>query len=391
VRRLFEYYRQFEALTPEEVSEQLRARRDEERAKAVTELPVLDLASPAWPGPPHPDAVNAATFALRRALNAYPDPAPLRETIAAAHGVEPAQVALGHGAGDLLRAAVGAVGAGGEVAVAWPAWGPLPRLVHEAGGTPVPVALAASGAPDPDALLAATGDATRAVVLCTPNDPTGAAVAAAPLARLAERLPERVWLLVDAALAGFEPDGAAAAPAAAGVAAGPAPGADAPRAGLAAPLFAARERVLVVHSASKAHALAGLRAGYALGPAGTLIDRLAPVLGIAAPAQAALAWAVESGGPSAARRRAQASAERERLAAALEGTPLSFPAGHGPLVWLGSAEHDGRTLASRLASSRIAVMPGTAWGDDAHVRLTLRDAAATDRLVAALRELPPPG
>jgi histidinol-phosphate aminotransferase len=96
-------------------------------------------------------------------------------------------------------------------------------------------------------------------------------------------------------------------------------------------------------------------------------------------------------GSSSRARRAQAAAERERLAAALAGTPLHFPAGHGPLVWLGSHEHDGRRLASHLASSRIAVMPGTAWGDEAHVRLTLRDAAGTDRLLAALRELPPRG
>jgi hypothetical protein len=32
-------------------------------------------------------------------------------------------------------------------------------------------------------------------------------------------------------------------------------------------------------------------------------------------------------------------------------------------------------------------MPGEAWGDDAHVRVTLRDAASTDRFVSALREL----
>jgi histidinol-phosphate/aromatic aminotransferase/cobyric acid decarboxylase-like protein len=165
----------------------------------------------------------------------------------------------------------------------------------------------------------------------------------------------------------------------------PARGGEAGRGGAA--LLASRERVLVIHSASKVHALAGLRAGFALGPAGTLLDRLTPVLGIAAPAQAALAWAVESGTESATRRRALAATERERLAAALAGTPLSFPAGHGPLVWLGSTEHDGRTIASHLASNRITAMPGTAWGDEAHVRLTLRDAAATDRLVAALRDL----
>jgi histidinol-phosphate/aromatic aminotransferase/cobyric acid decarboxylase-like protein len=36
---------------------------------------------------------------------------------------------------------------------------------------------------------------------------------------------------------------------------------------------------------------------------------------------------------------------------------------------------------------RINVAAGEPWGDDRHVRITLRDTAATDRLIAALREL----
>jgi histidinol-phosphate aminotransferase len=44
-------------------------------------------------------------------------------------------------------------------------------------------------------------------------------------------------------------------------------------------------------------------------------------------------------------------------------------------------------VAAHLASRRISVLPGEAWGDQAHVRITLRDAPATERLVAALREL----
>jgi len=364
VRRWLDYYRQFEALTPEEVSQGLQARRREERARSLEAIPSLDLASAAWPGPPHPEAVNAATFALRRALNAYPDPWPAREAVAARHALDPARVAMGHGAGELLRAALAAVAPGGEVAMAWPAWGPLPRLVHEAGGTPVPVPLGADGAADGPALLAATGPATRAIVLSTPNDPTGAAADPEALARLATGLPEAVWLIVDAALAPFGPYEPAS-------------------------LLDTRERVIVVHSASKVHALAGLRAGYALGPAdGAVVERLEPVHGVAAPSLAALAWAVQSGDEAVARRRASAGAERERLTAALAGTPLSFPAGHGHLVWLGSERHDGRTIAGHLAARRIAVLPGAAWGDAARVRIALRDAAATERLATALRELP---
>ena len=113
-------------------------------------MPALDLATPAWHEPPDAEAVNAATYALRRAVNAYPDPTPLREALAARHGVARDQVAPGHGAGELLHSAFRALAAGGEVAVAWPGWGPLPRLVHEGGGAPVPVPLTADGAPDAD-------------------------------------------------------------------------------------------------------------------------------------------------------------------------------------------------------------------------------------------------
>ena len=372
MRRFLGYYRQFEELSPEEVSRDLRRRRDEEKAQSLTETPALDLSSPAWHEPPHAEIVNAATFALRRAVNAYPDAGAeaLSVALAARHGVEPAQVVAGHGAGELLRAALQALLAGagtsGEVAIAWPGWGPLPRLVHEAGGRPVPVPLGRDGAADVDALAAAAGPATRAVALCSPNDPTGGTIDAAALRRLAAALPTGAWILLDAALADFEE-----------------PGAD--LAGLTGEL----ERLLVVRSFSKAHAMAGFRAGYAIGPEGSreFLARLAPALGASAPAQAGMTWAVANGERYLPRRRALAASEREHLAAALAGTDLAFPPGTGPLLWLSSAGLGGRELAAELAAKRIFVAPGTAWGDDRHVRVALRGPGATDRLAAALKEL----
>jgi len=372
MKRFLGYYRQFEELSPEDVSRDLRRRRDEEKAQSLTETPSLDLASPAWHEPPHAEIVNAATFALRRAVNAYPDPGAeaLSAALAARHGVEPAQIVAGHGAGELLRAALQALLAGagtaGEVAIAWPGWGPLPRLVHEAGGRPVPVPLGRDGAADVDALAAAAGAATRAVALCSPNDPTGGTIDAAALRRLAAALPAGAWILLDAALADFEE-----------------PGAD-----LAA-LTGELERLLVVRSFSKAHAMAGFRAGYAVGPdrSRELLGRLAPPLGVAAPAQAGMTWAVANGERYLPRRRALAASEREHLAAALAGTDLAFPPGTGPLLWLSSAGLEGRELAAELAAKRIFVAPGSAWGDDRHVRVALRGPGATDRLAAALKEL----
>jgi histidinol-phosphate/aromatic aminotransferase/cobyric acid decarboxylase-like protein len=320
MKRLFGYYRQFDELSPEEVSRELLERRDEERRRHPVGQPPLDLSGAAFHGAPHAEAINAATIALRRAINAYPDASRLRDALASRHGIAASRVMIGHGAGELLRAALRAV-ATERVEIVWPGWGLLPQLVSEAGATPVPVS-------------AVSGEHTA--VMCRPNDPTGF---------VGEVSPGPGWLILDEALAGFAELDVIDHP-----------------------------RVIQVRSFSKVHALAGLRVGYAIVPEGG--PDLEPVLGVGAPALAAALWAVENGGEAAARRVAQVDAQRARLAA-------EFPVadGVGPYAWLELP------VAEELAARRIYVAPGSAWGDERHVRVTLGDAAATDRLLAALRDL----
>jgi histidinol-phosphate aminotransferase len=254
--RFRDYYRQFEEMGPEEISAELLARRDERRRRALSRIEPLDLSGAGWHEPPHPDAVNAATFALRRALNAYPDVSagPLRSALAERHGVAVEQVAVGHGAGELLRGACAALlSPGDDVLVAWPGWQPLPGLVEAAGGRAAPVPAA------PAEILARAGTSTRAVLVTSPADPTGAALSRRGLRDLCARVPDGVTVIVDEALGEF---GAA--------------GED------AAPLVAEQPNLLVVRSFSKAHAMAGLRAGAALGPP-ELVERLVPSGGLGAP------------------------------------------------------------------------------------------------------------
>ena len=304
VRRLFDRYRQFQELAPEEVSRGLRERRDEERRSEVVFVPELDLARTAWHEPPHPEAVNAATFALRRRMNAYPDPGAreVRELAAERHGVAPAQVAVGHGAAELLQEACAALlGGEGELLVAWPGWGPLPELAKRVGGRPVAVpgdersGDEASGRGSGIGPLAdRVGADTRAIALSSPNDPTGAPVAREDVRALCERVGEHVWVLLDEALADFLE-----------------PGEDA--AGLVAEL----PNLLVFRTFAKAHAMAGFRIGYVLGPA-EMAERLTPSFSVNAPAQAAAAWALELGDagdrPPPRRRRGASATARRRPA-----------------------------------------------------------------------------
>jgi histidinol-phosphate/aromatic aminotransferase/cobyric acid decarboxylase-like protein len=292
-------------------------------------------------------------------MNAYPDPGAreVRELAAARHGLAPQQVAVGHGAAELIQDACAQLLGGKEMLVAWPGWRPLPDLAQRAGGRPVPVA-------GIEALAERIGADTRAIALSSPNDPTGAPVSRADVRALCERAGERVWVLLDEALADFLE-----------------PGED------AAPLVAELPNLLVFRTFAKAHAMAGFRIGYVLAPTAELAERLTPSFSVNAPAQAAAAWALELGDPVLDRRRAAAVRERERLARALHGTSLSFPPTAAPFVWLSSDTHDAQAIARHLQVRRIVVAPGERWGDERHVRVTLRNAEATDRLIAALREL----
>jgi len=344
--RFRDHYRQFEAMDPEEVSAELRARREEEKRRALSRVEPLDLTGAGWFEPPHPDAVNAATFALRRALNAYADAAPAREAVAARFGLAPEQVALGHGAGELLRALLPGAG---DVHVGWPGWQPLPDLVTAAGGHAVPV--------PPDA---PAGDAAT-VVLTSPSDTAGAVLPRAAVQTLCEQA-EHATVIVDEALAEFaDPDGSAVA------------------------LVGELPNLVVVRSFSKGHALAGLRAGAALGPP-ELVERLAPSGGLSAPAAAAVAWAVSDRGTElAARRRAAAGTLHEQLADGLEGTPFHAAPAHVPFAWIASdGDEDGPAISARLAARQVFVVPGTLWGDRDHVRAQLRGPAGVERLVSAL-------
>ncbi|HVL95268.1 MAG TPA: histidinol-phosphate transaminase [Solirubrobacteraceae bacterium] len=368
-RRLLDYYRQFEAISPEEDSRRLRERREAEKSLELERVPPLDLSRVEWHEPPDPEIVNAATFALRRAINRYPeaDGGEARQAIARRHGVALERVALGHGAGQLLQGALREAAGGGDALMPWPAWSPLPALMARAGVRPVAVPLNRLGRVDFDALAAATGPDTRAVVLCNPNDPTGAPLDVEALRAYAGGLRPDVTVLVDEALVDLAGEGASALP-----------------------LVDELPNLLVFRSFSKAWAMAGLRAGYVVAPAGDedLVGVLSPGQGVAAPTQAAVAAALENADRAEVRlerRRHAMAAERARLAEQLAGTPFQFAPSAANFVWLRGEGTTAAAISHGLADQRIAVATG--WGDDAHVRITLRDRAATDRLASALRAL----
>jgi histidinol-phosphate aminotransferase len=360
---LLDRYRQFEALSEEEVNARLREEAEARRAQALERVEVLDLRATTWPGLPPPAIVNAITFAARRSLHRYGEQGAgeLRAALARRHGVGRERVVVGAGAAQLLRdAAVALLEEGDELITPWPSYPLYPLMARRARGHAVPVR--GFGA---EPVLAAVNARTRIVALCNPNDPTGELLGAGELNALLAELPERVVVLLDEALRDF---------------------ADAEERDAALRLTDAHPRLLVVRTFSKAWGLAGLRCGYAVGGPGSgpLLERLAPDLGPNELAVTGVLEALRSAGRTVAGRAAAVAGERRRLDAALRALPVDAAPSQANVVWLAAHGLDGVELARRLERHAVLVAPGGPLGDPGHVRVALSRPEATDRLLRAL-------
>ncbi len=138
---------------------------------------------------------------------------------------------------------------GDELVVLVPTYMQVAGLVSAFGGVvrPWPMVLdraAGRWRPDLEALDRLVGPATRAIVLCTPNNPTGARLTAAELDTVAAAAARHgAWVVSDEIYRGAELDGV-----------------ESPS------MWGRGERVVVTSGLSKAYGLPGLRVGWAVGP-----------------------------------------------------------------------------------------------------------------------------
>lgn len=214
----------------------------------------LELGAPDVDAPPH--ATEAAIRALREGDARYVAPAglpELREAIAAdarSRGVaaDADQVIVTPSAKTaVFYAMLATIAPGDEVLVPDPGFPIYPSVTRFAGGVPVGYGVDAADAPDVDDIEARITPRTRVLVLNSPNNPTGGALDAAAMARLAA-LVERHDLLVvtDDIYSRLVYEGG--------------------RAPTIAAHEGARERTLLVDGFSKTYAMTGYRLGYLVAP-----------------------------------------------------------------------------------------------------------------------------
>jgi histidinol-phosphate aminotransferase len=177
----------------------------------------------------------------------YPD-APedeLIDVIARLHRVDPKQVVLGCGSGEVLRMAdMAFLTEGRQVVVAEPTFEAVLAYARVTRADAVKVPLDASHRHDLEAMARACDERTGLVYVCNPNNPTGTIVTADALAAFVARVPPTTTVVVDEAYHHFV---------------------ESPEYRSAFELIGKHPNVLVVRTFSKIYGLAGMRLGYGVG------------------------------------------------------------------------------------------------------------------------------
>lgn len=325
------------------------------------------LSSNENPYPPLPGVLAATALACGQ-MNRYPDLAntAMSEAVAAKYGLDPEQLAFGTGSVAVLYHLLQAVcEPGDEVVFAWRSFEAYPIAVQVTGATAVPVPLGPGAVHDLDAMLAAVTPATRAVLLCTPNNPTGPAIGHDDLVAFVDAVPDHVLVLVDEAYVEFVTDPAATR-------------------GLE---VLGRPNVAVLRTFSKAYGLAGFRVGFCVADPvlASAVRAVSLPFGVSLPAQAAVLASLAAEDALLVRV-AAIVAERTVLRTGLTGLGFDVPDSQSNFVWLPAGERTASYAAS-FAAAGLMVRPYAAGTPGDGVRITVGEPEANRLVLEAAAQL----
>jgi aspartate/methionine/tyrosine aminotransferase len=325
-------------------------------ARADRDVVGMVSGNPDWEPPP----------ALREGLRSYADgptaafqypPSEglraLREEIAVRRGVDAGRVVVTNGTAEanylgMARAFERRDRPGGEVLLTDPVYPYYPGKARLLGGEPRLVPVADDGTPDLAAMRAAASDETVAVVVNTPNNPTGAVYSPETVAALADAAADHdALLVVDEVYDHFDYTGT-----------------------FESALGLEADHVVVTSGFSKSMAVTGFRVGYAVFPeplvgAATTRHMLVNVAA-SRPAQAAVLAALEETPADYYRSTRDRLCERiDAFCRALEAAGATYVRPDGAFYVLARFDGFPGTMANverLIDEAGVAAMPGEAFG-----------------------------
>jgi aspartate aminotransferase len=326
---------------------------------------------------PPPDVIIAATRrAMERGDYRYGPSggiAELRQAVAERFdGWGPANMLITNGSKQGLYQALQVIcDPGDEILVLTPCWGSFIHQIRLAGGVPVLVTCGADHQPDVDALRTSLSPRTRAIIVNSPNNPTGAVYSWDHLKAMSDVCMENnLYAIADEAYEDFVFDGRPFRS-----------------------LFEfepMRDRLMVMRSFSKGFSMTGFRIGYTAGPEALIreMDKLQSHLtgNPCTFAQHGAMAAMGMGSEWVTERRARYEKKRDLAYAGIK-RKLDCVRPQGAFyLFADFTQRDPKRFQSSEAFSErlleetgVAVVPGSVFGSDRHVRISFAAAESTLR------------
>lgn len=319
------------------------------------------------PYPPLPSMVSIIADAAND-INRYPDMGntDISEAVAAFLNEQSSEQALAKGEWTAQNVVFGTgsvavlahilqavVDQDDEVIFPWRSFEAYPIITSVAGGVSVQVPLAEHGRIDLDAMRAAVTDRTKAILVCTPNNPTGPAITHTQALEFVQSVPRNVLVVLDEAYLEFvRMDDALDALA----------------------ILAQFPNVVVLRTFSKAYGLAGLRVGYCVARPRIAegIRAAATPFGVNLIAQHAVIASLGAQEELFARVDTLVS-ERERMISGLRAQGWDIAESQANFVWLELGERTG-AIAAECTAHGLLVRPFAGEG----IRVTVGEPEATD-------------
>jgi histidinol-phosphate aminotransferase len=333
---------------------------------------IIRLDSNENPLGPSPRAIEAMGRALQEA-HAYPDNdcTALIAKLSELHGIPLEQILVTAGSTAMLTLLCHTLLAPGLNAVTSEKSFIVYGMAVRATGAELIETPAQNDGFDLAAILRAINQKTRLVFLANPNNPTGTVIDVDEIERFIGEVPEHVVVVLDEAYFEFAAHFAKQR-----------------QVDYSRSLAYLRQgaSVVVLRTFSKAHGLAGLRIGYALGPAELLsyCRRMQDTYSVSSVAQAAALAALDDAdhvGRSVSHNAEQA----DSLSAGLSGLGLRVVPTWANFLYC-DLRQDAAATSQRLREERVSVRPLGVWGAPTCIRVSIGTAQQNGRFLEVMRK-----
>jgi histidinol-phosphate aminotransferase len=331
---------------------------------------VIKLASNENPEGPLASVVEAVTQAAKT-LNRYPDGACYELTTALSKflGVDSKCLLFGNGSNEIIDMFIRALVSPGENVVfanqSFIVY-PLTTCVHFETGRAVP--LTVDDRHDLPAMAAAIDDATKLVIICNPNNPTGTYNTVSEFDAFMAQVPERVIVLIDEAYYEYVT------------------AEDYPQ---TLAMLEHYPNLVINRTFSKIHSMAGLRVGYAVGHPGLIgqLHKTREPFNVNSLAQAA-AIAVLGEKEETKRRSTNNHLWKDELEKGLVELGLDVTPSQTNFLLVRVSDHSATEVQRELLKRGIIVRPMHVFGlGDGSIRISVGLPSENQACLAALKEI----